>query len=284
VPGTTTGASQFIFATEDGLLVGWNPGDGTQTVVAVNNSATADYTGLALGNNSSGNFLFAANIKAGTIDVFNKNFAAATLSGNFTDPMLPTGYHPFNIQNIGGNLLVAYVQYDSTTNRGIPGAGKGLIDEFDTTGKFLLRLVSNGNGSPLNVPWGFAVAPSNFGPFSNALLVGNFGDGHISAFNPSNGTLLGQLADPTGKLIAIDKLWGLEFGNGGSAGDPSAATCPKMATFSPGWPTSRRSDQGWPTSVPGGRGRALGDVGETTAKRGVGRDTPGAKKWSGDRS
>jgi uncharacterized protein (TIGR03118 family) len=219
--GTTTGPSEFIFATEDGLLVSWNPGDGTQGVVAVNHSATADYTGLALGANSSGNFLYVANIKAGTIDVFDKNFAATTLSGNFTDPMLPAGYRPFNIQNIGGRLLVAYVLYDPLTNRGVPGAGNGVIDEFDTSGKFLARLVSNGTGSPLNAPWAFALAPANFGPFSNALLVGNFGDGHISAFNSANGTFLGQLSDPSGKPIAIDKLWGLKFGNGGSAGDPA---------------------------------------------------------------
>jgi uncharacterized protein (TIGR03118 family) len=221
VPGSMTGASEFIFATEDGLLAGWNPGDGTQALIAGNHSSTADYTGLALGSNSSGNFLYAANIKAGTIDVFDKNFAAATLSSNFTDPMLPTGYHPFNIQNIGGNLLVAYVLYDPATNRGVPGAGNGVVDEFDTNGKFLMRLVSNGISSPLNVPWGFALAPSNFGQFSNALLVGNFGDGRISAFNPGNGTFLGQLADPNGKPISIDKLWGLKFGNGGSAGDPA---------------------------------------------------------------
>jgi uncharacterized protein (TIGR03118 family) len=221
VPGTTTGASQFIFATEDGLLEGWNSGDGTRAFLAVNNSATADYTGLALASNSSGNFLFAANIKAGTIDVFDKSFAAAILSGSFTDPMLPVGYHPFNIQNIGGNLLVSFVPYDAATNRGIVGPGNGVIDEFDTNGKFVIRLVSNGATSPLNVPWGFALAPANFGQFSNALLVGNFGDGHISAFNPSNGTFLSQVSDPTGKLITIDKLWGLKFGNGGSAGDPA---------------------------------------------------------------
>jgi uncharacterized protein (TIGR03118 family) len=221
VPHTATGPSQFIFATEDGLLVSWNAGDGTQGIVAVNNSATADYTGLALGTNSSGNFLFAADIKTGAIDVFDKNFAAAVLTGSFADPMLPAGYHPFNIQNIGGNLLVAFVPFDAATNRGIPGAGNGVIDEFDTNGKFLMRLVSNGMSSPLNVPWGFVLAPGNFGTFSNALLVGNFGDGHISAFNPSNGTFLGQLSDPNGKAIAIDKLWGLKFGNGGSAGDPA---------------------------------------------------------------
>jgi len=107
VPGTMTGPSEFIFVTVEGTISGWNPGDGNTAILAVNNSGTAVYTGVALANNGTANFLLAANFKAGRIDVFDKNFAPATLTGTFTDPSLPMGYSPFNIQNIGGNLLVA---------------------------------------------------------------------------------------------------------------------------------------------------------------------------------
>jgi uncharacterized protein (TIGR03118 family) len=221
VPGTLTGASAFIFATIEGTISGWNPGDGTQAVLAVNNSTAAVFTGLALAANASGNFLYAGNFKAGRIDVFDKTFAAATLAGNFTDPNLPMGYSPFNIQDVGGNLLVAYALVNPMTGRDTPGPGNGVVDEFDTSGNFVKRLVSNGAGSSLNSPWGFALAPANFGQFSGDLLVGNFGDGHIGAFNPSTGAFIGQISDLTGKPIAIDKLWGLKFGQGGIYGDPA---------------------------------------------------------------
>ncbi len=220
VPGTATGASTFIFATFQGTLSGWNGGDGTNAILAVDNSASAVYTGLALGSNASGNFLFAANFKGGTVNVFDKNFNSATLSGSFTDSMVPAGYAPFNIQNLAGNLLVTYAQVNTTTYLDVPGPGHGYVDEFDTNGNMVKRLIVGGVAtSPLNSPWGLAQAPSNFGQFSNDLLVGNFGDGHISAFDPNTGAFLGQLGGEHGQPIAIDGLWAITFGNGATAGD-----------------------------------------------------------------
>jgi uncharacterized protein (TIGR03118 family) len=225
VPGTTTGPSIFIFATEDGTIAGWNSGDGTNAVIAVDNSAKptpasgAVYKGLAIGNNGSGNFLYATNFRAGTIDVFDRNFAPATLTGAFSDPSVPAGFAPFGIQNIGGKLFVTYAKQNAAKHDDVAGAGNGFVDVFDTNGNLMQRLIVGGNpDSPLNSPWGLAPAPANFGQFSNDLLVGNFGDGRINAFDPNNGTLLGQLLDQTGTPITIGGLWGLKFGNGGQAG------------------------------------------------------------------
>ena len=156
----------------------------TNAILKVDNSGSgAVYKGLAIGNNGSGDFLYAANFRAGTIDVFDSTFAPTSLAGSFTDPNLPSGFAPFDIQNIGGNLIVTYAKQDASGLDDVPGAGNGFVDVFDTNGNLLRRLVSNG---PLNSPWGLALAPGNFGQFSNDLLVGNFGDGTINAFDPSN--------------------------------------------------------------------------------------------------
>jgi len=216
--GANSGASLFIFVTEDGTISGWNPSvNATQAIRVVDNSATdAIYKGVALGNNGSGNFLYAANFHAGTIDVFNSNFAPASLSGNFTDPTLPAGFAPFNIANIGGRLYVTYAKQDAAKEDDVPGAGNGFIDVFDTNGQFIQRFASQGT---LNSPWGMTVAPAVFGPFSNDLLVGNFGDGRINAFNPTTGAFVGQLTDENGNPRAIDGLWGLTFGVNATGGD-----------------------------------------------------------------
>jgi len=214
-----TGTSFFIFATEDGTISGWNPNVNlTHAVLAVDNSkvgAGAVYKGLTLGSNASGNFLFAANFRAGAIDVFNDHFKQVSLSGSFTDTRIPTGYAPFNIQNLGGLLYVTYAKQDAAKHDDVSGPGHGFVDVFDTNGNFIKRLASRGT---LNSPWGLALAPADFGPFSNDLLVGNFGDGRINAFDPNTGAFLGQLTDRRGNPIQIDDLWGLKFGNGGNAG------------------------------------------------------------------
>ncbi len=140
------------------------------------------------------------------------------LAGTFTDPNLPSGYAPFGIQNIGGKLYVTYAVQDAAKHDDVAGAGNGIVDVFDTNGNFLQRLVSNGSSSPLNSPWGLALAPSNFGQFSGDLLVGNFGDGTINVFDPTTGAFLGTLDDPNGNPIVIEGLWGLLFGNGGNGG------------------------------------------------------------------
>ncbi len=217
--GGTSGPSQFIFATEDGTISGWNPAvNPTMAVLAVDNSASgAVYKGLALGSNARGNFLFAANFHAGTVDVFDAHFTPATLAGSFHDPALPAGYAPFNIANIGGQLFVTYAVQDADKHDDVPGSGHGFIDVFDTNGNLVRRFTSHG---PLNSPWGLALAPADFGKFSGDLLVGNFGDGRINAFDPTSGAFLGTLRDREGNPIAIPGLWALRFGNGGQAGDP----------------------------------------------------------------
>ncbi|OLE52491.1 MAG: TIGR03118 family protein [Acidobacteria bacterium 13_1_20CM_3_53_8] len=211
--GSGTSAARFIFATEAGTIAAWRAGTVAITKVT---TANAIYKGLAIGNNGTANFLYAANFHSGKIDVFDKNFASATLAGTFTDPTLPAGYAPFNIQNLGGKLYVAYALQDAAKEDDVPGPGNGYISIFDTNGNFQQRLVSNG---PLNSPWGLAISPSTFGIFPGALLVGNFGDGRINVFNPTTGAFLGTLNDEGGNPIEIDELWAITFGNGVAAGD-----------------------------------------------------------------
>jgi uncharacterized protein (TIGR03118 family) len=208
----------FLFATEDGTISGWNPMvDSTHAVIRVDNSATeAIYKGLAMGSNTNGNFLFAANFHAGTIDVFDKNFAPVIVPGAFVDPNIPAGFAPFNIRNIGGQLFVTYAKQDTDKKDDVAGPGNGFIDVFDTNGNLLRRFATQG---ALNSPWGMAVAPANFGEFSNALLAGNFGDGRINAFNLTTGAFLGQMLEPSSSPLTIPGLWALTFGNGGNGGD-----------------------------------------------------------------
>jgi uncharacterized protein (TIGR03118 family) len=221
--GNNSGPAQFIFATEDGTISAWNQSvNATAAILEVDNPNTTSgsvYKGLALGSNASGNFLFATNFRLGTIDVFDKTFTKTTLAGHFTDSNLPAGFAPFGIQNIGGQLFVSYAKQDPAKQNhdDLGGPGNGFIDIFDTNGTLVKRLVSQGN---LNSPWGMVIAPSGFGELSNDLLVGNFKDGHINAFDPSNGTFLGQLNDPTGNPVTNSGVWNLTFGNGGTAGDP----------------------------------------------------------------
>lgn len=212
--GSTPAPSRFIFATEGGTISGWNPTvNPTNAIVAVDNSAAgAVYKGLASGSGASGNVLYAANFHAGTIDVFDKSFNSVALAGSFKDPTLPAGYAPFNIQNIGGKLYVAYAQQDAAKHDEVAGASLGFVSVFDANGNFIKRVASNG---ALNAPWGLAMAPLDFGQFSNDLLVGNFGDGRISVFDSLTDAFLGQLGDRLGNPIEIPGLWALTAGNGG---------------------------------------------------------------------
>jgi uncharacterized protein (TIGR03118 family) len=209
----------FLFATEDGTIAGWNPTvNPTNAVTKVDNSASgAIYKSLAMGSNVSGNFLFAANFRAGTIDVFDKNFIPVISATSFTDSNIPADFAPFNIQTIGGQLYVTYAKQDADKKDDVPGPGNGFVDVFDTSGVLVRRLASQG---PLNSPWGLSVAPANFGEFSDAILIGNFGDGRINAFNISTGAFLGQLLKPNKQPLVIPGLWGLIFGNGGNGGEP----------------------------------------------------------------
>jgi uncharacterized protein (TIGR03118 family) len=217
--GHRSGPATFVFATEDGTLSAWNPEvNSTDAISTVDNSGSgAVYKGLAPGSNARGNFLFATNFHAGTIDVFDSHFHQVHLAGSFIDPQLPPpaighpGFAPFGIQNIGGNLFVTYALQKPGQHDDMAGAGNGFVDVFDTNGHLLRRFASDGT---LNSPWGLAVAPDDFGQFSQALLVGNFGDGRINAFNRTTGAFLGQLANTSGQPITIEGLWGIAFGNG----------------------------------------------------------------------
>jgi uncharacterized protein (TIGR03118 family) len=210
--------SLFLFSSEDGTITGWG-GAGSAALAVDNSGAGAVYKGLANGSNSTGNFLYATNFRTGKVDVFDRNFNPATLAGSFTDPNLPAGYAPFGIQNIGNNqLVVTYALQDSAKQDDVAGAGNGYVDMYDTDGHFVRRVASTGT---LNSPWGIAVAPAGFGAFGSALLIGNFGDGRINAFD-SNGNLLGQLDDNNGQPLSIDGLWAVTFGGGGMSGDPNS--------------------------------------------------------------
>ena len=213
----TSFSSLFIFDTEDGTISGWNPSfvDRTHAILAVDRSNVgkgAVYKGLAIGSNASGTFIFATNFRFGTIEMFDSNFH---LVRSFTDHRLPQSYAPFGIQNIGGNLYVTFAKQNAAKHDDVAGPGHGFVDVFDTDGNLISRLIARGS---LNSPWGLALAPANFGQFSNDLLVGNFGDGHINVFDPNTGAALGSLQNSGGVPILIDGLWSLQFGNGAAAG------------------------------------------------------------------
>jgi len=216
IPGTGQ-QSLFIFDGEDGTLTAWSPMvKPTKAVVVVDNSKKdAIYKGLALGSNAKGNFLYAANFHAGTVDVFDSRFKPATLAGSFEDPNLPLGYAPFGIRNIDGDLFVTFAKQDAAKEDDDAGPGRGFVDVFDTDGNLIQRFATRGT---LNSPWGIARAPFDFGAFSGDILIGNFGDGRINAFH-TGGAFVGQLQDTHGAPIAIDGLWSLTFG-GATQSDP----------------------------------------------------------------
>jgi uncharacterized protein (TIGR03118 family) len=205
----------FIFDNLNGTISGWNGGAGT-TAVVEHTTTGAIYTGLAQTTNSSGTFLYAANsAPGGGINVFSSTWAPTSLSGSFTDPNLPAGLVPFNIQTIGGNL---YVTYASLGPGGTPMPG-GVVDEYDANGNFIKRIATGGS---LFAPWGIVLAPSSFGSFSNDLLIGNFGNGEILAYDATSDLFLGTLNGANGQPLVNDHLWALETRASGSGFDPNA--------------------------------------------------------------
>jgi uncharacterized protein (TIGR03118 family) len=209
-----SGASAFIFAGQAGTLSGWSPGVDMTHAVTVFDGGPAGtvYTGLALASQGASDFLYAADFHHATVDMFDSNFAKANVAGSFVDQAMPAGYAPFGIQAIGGQIYVSYARQDAQGLKPVAGAGLGAVDVFDTSGHLVTRLVAPGGA--LNVPWGMAMAPADFGPFSNALLVANTGDGTISAFNPTTGAFMGTLSTSAGNAVMIDGLRGIAFGNG----------------------------------------------------------------------
>lgn len=201
--------SIFLFATLDGTISGWTfQTNVNQAVLAVDNSATkTSYTGLAITNRATGNLLYAADTANNKIDVYDGNFSPVVKAGAFTDPSIPSGFSVFGIQDMNGEV---YVTYASST-----GGNGGFVDKYTEAG-VLVNGVSLISGAPLNQPWGVAAAPPHFGPLSNTLLVSNNinGNGTINAFNPVTGQFVGTVKDRNGKVILIDQLWGIAFGDG----------------------------------------------------------------------
>ena len=215
--GGVSGAAVFLFATEDGTILGWNPTvSPTSAVIAVNNSgAGAVYKGLAISSTSAGTFLFATNFHAGVVEMYDSTFK---LVKTFTDPNVDTNFAPFGIQNIGGTLFVTFaLQQLPAKINDQAGPGNGFVDTFALDGTLMARIASHGT---LNSPWGLAQAPSNFGLFSGDILVGNFGDGRINAFDTS-GNFKGQFFDPQGNPMTINRLWSLQFGTGAPNNGPT---------------------------------------------------------------
>jgi uncharacterized protein (TIGR03118 family) len=214
--GATSAPSLFIFASENGTIAGWaSTVDGTHAIRVVDNSSPEEtraiYKGLALAANGTGNFLYATDFHNSKIDVFDSTFKPATLSGSFSDPLQPEGFGPFGIRNINGDLYVTYAKQDEEKEDDVAGAGLGVVDIFDANGNFIRRFAEGGK---LNAPWGLALAPADFGEFSNRLLIGNFGDGTINAYDLDTGKFQGQLKGPDGQTLVNDGLWGISFGNG----------------------------------------------------------------------
>jgi uncharacterized protein (TIGR03118 family) len=217
--------ANFIFASITGNITAWQPALGNSAQIVASHPDRV-YTGLAIGTNGGGNRLYAADFKNGNIDVYDGTYALTTTSGGFVDPTIPTTmgneYHPFNIQAIGSALYVMYAKFDPMTGEEEAGVGNGFVRRFNTDGvRDLTFGIDNGPTSPLNAPWGVTIAPANWGLFSGALLVGNFGEGSpsIHAFNVTTGGSLGPIQDESGNGIVIDELWALTTGNGGNGGD-----------------------------------------------------------------
>ncbi len=210
----------FLFCTEDGTIsVRVAPNNNNAALITVNNNGKAVYKGCAAAITPNGPQFFAANFKTGAIDVFDTSWNPVQ-TGGFTDPNLPAGMNPFNVWVLGQKVYVAYAMLGPDGVSDVAGRGNGAVDVYDLSGNLLLSIMDP--NQTLNSPWGMEIAPEFFGDYSFALLVGNFGDGRINAFDTQTGNYLGTLTDSTGKPIALEGLWGLQFGNGGSGGGAKA--------------------------------------------------------------
>jgi len=210
--GSYFSGGSFIFDTEDGLVVYWNGASNTAIVGKDNSASGAVYKGLAL----LGTNLLAANFNSGKVDVYDSTYNLTALGGAFTDPNLPAGLAPHGIHVIGSQVYVAYAMQDTPKHDAVPGAGAGQVDIFDTNGNFVSTFVAAGANNNLNAPWGVVAAPASFGTLSGDILVGNFGDGTISAFD-TTGKFVGQLTNSSGTVLVNPGLWDMVFGGGGGA-------------------------------------------------------------------
>jgi uncharacterized protein (TIGR03118 family) len=236
VNGKKAGAV-FTFVTEDGTIVAWgptiNPNDPPNDAFVVKDNSTnptaatgAVYKGATIAQMTAGGpfFLYVANIRSGRIEVYDTNFNSVNLGGNegdkeddqaFLDREIPEGFAPFNVQEVNGNLYVTYAKQNATKHDDFDFPGFGFVDKFSSNGKLLQRLE---HGPWLNAPWGVALAPTNFGSFSNHLLIGNAGSGQIAVYDINSGRFDGLLRDANGHAIQNDRLWALRFGNDHAAG------------------------------------------------------------------
>jgi uncharacterized protein (TIGR03118 family) len=203
--------SPFIFSTAAGAIAAWSPAVDPNNAATVFDGAAggSSYRGLAIAGYNGANYVYATDFANNRVDVFDAKFSKATLPGSFRDPNLPAGYGPFGIQAVGDRIYVTFAKHAGNFEELKPGSG--VLDVFDTAGNLIKQLVVGGT---LNAPWGIVMAPANFGTYSGKLLVGNFGDGLVQAYDPSSGASAGLLKKADGSNIAIDGLWGLAFGNG----------------------------------------------------------------------
>lgn len=228
--GTYFGGGQFIFDTEDGLIANWTGASNIAAVAFDNSASGAVYKGLAV---LGGTALLAANFNSGKVDVLSSSFTLTSLSSSFTDPNLPAGYAPHGIHVINNQVYVAYAMQDAAKHDARPGAGLGQVDIFDMNGKFVSTFVAA--GGQLNAPWGVVATPATFGKFPNAILVGNFGDGTINAFD-TTGKFLGQLTDSSNNVLVNPGLWDMTFGGGGPSGAPGTLYLTAGGSNQPNFP------------------------------------------------
>jgi len=229
--------ARFIFSSEDGTLSAFK---GAPIVTVVPNPQApahgAIYKGLAIDSATAGTMLYATDFHNGKVDIFDSSFHAVTIAGAFTDPNIPAGFAPFGIQNIGGTIYVTYALQDEDQEDDVAGPGNGFVDAYDTSGNLIRRVASAGE---LNSPWGLALAPADFGRFSGDLLVGNFGDGRIHAFDPTQLTsdgefeAVGLMHSAGGPPVQIDGLWALQFGHGTTASSANGLTTTLFFTAGP---------------------------------------------------
>jgi uncharacterized protein (TIGR03118 family) len=219
VSPTTLAPANFVFSSEDGMIRAWRGGSAAALVTAHGHPG-AIYKGLAIAQPTPGHpLLYAADFHNARVDVFDGAWQDVTPAGAFVDPMLPEGYAPFGIQTIGSRVFVSYAKQDADAEDELAGQGRGFVDAYDLAGNLLERVAQHGQ---LNAPWGLALAPASFGRFAGDLLVGNFGDGQINAYEATAGGFehRGTLRDSSGQKLVIDGLWALEFGSAGSNGTP----------------------------------------------------------------
>jgi uncharacterized protein (TIGR03118 family) len=215
----TLGPAAFIFDTESGAILGWRGGPDAQ-VAPVSVDAGAVFKGLAIAKPVGGSpLLYATDFHNAKVDVFDGSWHAASITGSFNDPLIPSGFAPFGIQVIGSSVFVTYAKQDADAHDDVAGMSLGFVDEYDLQGNLVARVATRGQ---LNSPWGLAVAPASFGAFAGDLLVGNFGNGAINAYSNASGQweYAGALRGTDGKKLIIDGLWALQFGNTGNNGNP----------------------------------------------------------------